>query len=426
MPIVPFLRSLREYAHDENNAYLANTNKFLWRLGDVTGRTWDLGFTAFGGPPVHFQIEHRRFVQGTRGRIPWIDERVYQELFAICQALPGPGSTKMLFCIVLIHAGILPALFAFLLWSLPGAIGMFCLSLGVRQIDEVLPAIAYAFLSGLNASTVGIVALAAVQLAEKAISDKITRVLVIFGACAGLCYTALWYFPVLIVAGGIATVIWDLWLGQCIRQVRAEIAARKHSRSRQNQPSRPEADDSIELPENNNGPDENAGSAQRRHPATSTSDNPVASLNDDNHTHTIHDVDATDMQSYAIPIPVGLAIIAGFFGQSKKPSVDTSLIYISVFHCSTCNSWGPVRPAKVARSFCKYVSRGNYYLWWRASRHSPSARVCCPAWMGIYSRFLDWFGHHTGVSRSKFQLCCVLGSACDDWHISLYSVRCVC
>jgi hypothetical protein len=81
MPIVPFLRSMREYAHDENNAYLANTNKFLWRLGDVAERTWDLGFTAFGGPPVHFQIEHRRFVQGTRGRIPWIDERVVRLLF---------------------------------------------------------------------------------------------------------------------------------------------------------------------------------------------------------------------------------------------------------------------------------------------------------------------------------------------------------
>jgi chromate transport protein ChrA len=40
----------------------------------------------------------------------------YQELFAICQALPGPGSTKMLVCIVLIHAGFLPALFVFLIW----------------------------------------------------------------------------------------------------------------------------------------------------------------------------------------------------------------------------------------------------------------------------------------------------------------------
>ena len=41
---------------------------------------------------------------------------------------------------------------------------MYALSLGVQRINEVLPGIAYAFLSGLNASTVGIVALAAVQV----------------------------------------------------------------------------------------------------------------------------------------------------------------------------------------------------------------------------------------------------------------------
>lgn len=70
----------------------------------------------------------------------------------------------MVFSITLIHAGILGALFAFLLWSLPGAIGMYALSLGVQNMPDKLPPIVYALLSGLNASTVGIVALAAVQV----------------------------------------------------------------------------------------------------------------------------------------------------------------------------------------------------------------------------------------------------------------------
>jgi hypothetical protein len=41
---------------------------------------------------------------------------------------------------------------------------MYGLSLGVQQVGETLPNIAYALLSGLNASTVGIVALASVQV----------------------------------------------------------------------------------------------------------------------------------------------------------------------------------------------------------------------------------------------------------------------
>lgn len=48
--------------------------------------------------------------------------------------------------------------------SLPGAIGMYALSLGVQHINDRLPNAVYALLSGLNASTVGIVALAAVQV----------------------------------------------------------------------------------------------------------------------------------------------------------------------------------------------------------------------------------------------------------------------
>jgi chromate transport protein ChrA len=70
----------------------------------------------------------------------------------------------MIFCISLIHAGVVPAIFAFFLWSLPGAIGMYGLSLGVQHMPERLPSIAYALLSGMNASTVGIIALAAVQV----------------------------------------------------------------------------------------------------------------------------------------------------------------------------------------------------------------------------------------------------------------------
>lgn len=112
---------------------------------------------------------------------------------------------------------------------------MYALSLGVQRIDQTLPEPVYALLSGLNASTVGIIALAAVQLAEKAIRDKISRILVIFGACAGLCYSALWYFPVLMVIGGFATAIWDGWLYQ-------QIARAKRAWKDRNRQPEPEGD----------------------------------------------------------------------------------------------------------------------------------------------------------------------------------------
>ncbi len=46
---------------------------------------------------------------------------------------------------------------------------MLAVGFGVSSIQNQLPSVVYALLSGLNAATVGLVALAAVQLAERAI-----------------------------------------------------------------------------------------------------------------------------------------------------------------------------------------------------------------------------------------------------------------
>ncbi|TFK28894.1 chromate ion transporter [Coprinopsis marcescibilis] len=211
-------------------SYQVNTSKLSERLWDVFKRTFDLGATSFGGPPVHFQIFHRRFVDGS-GKTPWIDEQTFQEVFAVCQALPGPASTKMLFSIAQIRAGLIPAIFVFLLWSLPGAMAMYGLSLGVQRISDVLPSPVYALLSGLNAATVGLIALAAVQLSRKAITDPITRLLVVFGGCGGMCYNALWYFPVLIAISGIVTVVWDSWLRGWIARLKQRRLKRKRRTS---------------------------------------------------------------------------------------------------------------------------------------------------------------------------------------------------
>lgn len=130
MGLISFFHAVRTYIRDEGNALHSNNEKLLFRIADVFARTWDLGFTAFGGPPVHFQIIHQRFVESRNGKSPWIDEQTvsdshlmseidnfkYQELFAVCQALPGPASTKMLFCIAILHAGFIPALIVFFLW----------------------------------------------------------------------------------------------------------------------------------------------------------------------------------------------------------------------------------------------------------------------------------------------------------------------
>lgn len=73
---MPFsFRSVYEYQHDASNACKPNTQHLPFRLADVFLRTCDLGFTAFGGPPVHFQILHQRFVESKSTYAAWVDEQ---------------------------------------------------------------------------------------------------------------------------------------------------------------------------------------------------------------------------------------------------------------------------------------------------------------------------------------------------------------
>ncbi|KAL2142643.1 hypothetical protein VTI28DRAFT_857 [Corynascus sepedonium] len=223
-----------------------------WNLGPRFWNTirdnWYLGFTSFGGPPVHFKIFRDKFVD----KLQWIDEQVYQELFSVCQAFSGPGSTKMHYCINLIHDGFLPAVLAFFIWSLPGALGMFGLAIGVSNIGETLPRAVYALLSGLNAATVGIIALAGVQLAQKAITDKLTRLLVFLGAAAGLLYNALWYFPLLMLIAGIIAVVYDFrWLHGPVKWLVALPRKAMGNRRRERQPEAEQGQE-LEMPQQQN------------------------------------------------------------------------------------------------------------------------------------------------------------------------------
>ena len=104
---------------------------------------------------------------------------------------------------------------------------MYALAIGISHVSNTLPLPVYALLSGLNAATVGVIAFAAVQLATKAITDPLSRLIVVFSACAGVCYNALWYFPVLMVGGGISTVVWDLWARNFVGKLKIRWRGRR-------------------------------------------------------------------------------------------------------------------------------------------------------------------------------------------------------
>lgn len=233
-------------------------------------------------------------------------------MFALAQVLPGPGSTKMLFTIVSIHAGYIPAAIVFLIWSLPSALGMYGLSLGVHQLKEVLPSPVYAFLSGLNAATVGVIALAAVQLSRKAITDKLTRALVVFGGCAGLLYNALWYFPALLVGASIVTIICDIYVPKILRRLKK----RRVPMTNIGNEELATQDEILEMPRIN-GDDQRVRSVQLRPPSRtsikptpSRSPSPLGDRTEQSTTRSPRP--STNVSTYGISVRAGVALFILF------------------------------------------------------------------------------------------------------------------
>lgn len=81
MPLNALFRGWYLHFHDSCAPYEANNEKLTHRFLDVIHRNWHLGFTSFGGPPVHFRIFYQKFVEDQRGIIPWIDEQTVRDLY---------------------------------------------------------------------------------------------------------------------------------------------------------------------------------------------------------------------------------------------------------------------------------------------------------------------------------------------------------
>ena len=75
---------------------------------------------------------------------------------------------------------------------IPGAAGMAGLAAAVRSFPDKLPPIVLALLTGLNASAVGLIALAAYQLSNGSVTDAVSRIVLVGCASFGICYHAPW------------------------------------------------------------------------------------------------------------------------------------------------------------------------------------------------------------------------------------------
>lgn len=146
-----------------------------------------LGCMSFGGPIAHLGYFHREFVI----RLNWLSEKQYSQFVALSQILPGPGSSQVGFCIGLNRAGLLGGVCAFLGFTAPSFIVMYCFAMLLA--DSSSNVLIQAIISALKLVAAIVVADAIISMFKSFCQDR-TSMLVALIACALL---ALYPHPVL-------------------------------------------------------------------------------------------------------------------------------------------------------------------------------------------------------------------------------------
>lgn len=141
-------------------------------------------------------------------KLHWISTTVFLELLALCQFLPGPTSTQLSFALGITQKGVTGGLFSGALFQYPGLILSAIVGVGAANyLKNPRPWLLGLTAGGLAPAGVALVASAAKSLTYKTCNDKVTMAINAGVVVITYYYHPGWIFPVLLVIGGIITLI---------------------------------------------------------------------------------------------------------------------------------------------------------------------------------------------------------------------------
>lgn len=148
------------------------------RLLQVAGTFLRLGCLSFGGPVAHLGYLRAELVE----RRKWLDDAEYGDLVALCQFLPGPASSQVVFGLGMQRAGLGGALVASACFTLPSALLMIGFAYGAARASEPSGG---GWLHGLKLAAVAVVAQAVWGMGKKLCIDR-ARISLCIGSAAVL------------------------------------------------------------------------------------------------------------------------------------------------------------------------------------------------------------------------------------------------
>src|SRR4051794_40988741 len=124
-----------------------------------------LGCLSFGGPIAHLGYLRAELVE----KRTWIDDAHYADLVALCQFLPGPASSQVVFALGMHRAGLLGAILASICFTIPSVILMIGFAYGIAMAGDLRGA---GWLHGLKLAAVAVVAQAVWGMGKKLCPDR--------------------------------------------------------------------------------------------------------------------------------------------------------------------------------------------------------------------------------------------------------------
>ncbi len=145
---------------------------------------------------AHVGMLHAEVVQ----RRDWLDDARFADLVALCQFLPGPASSQLVFALGFHRAGLPGALVASTCFTLPSALLMLGFAAGLARLPSGAQA---GWLHGLLLAALAVVAQAVWSLGKTLCPDVPRAGFALASAAAVLWLSSSWTLPAVVAAGGL-------------------------------------------------------------------------------------------------------------------------------------------------------------------------------------------------------------------------------
>lgn len=172
--------------------YLENEKRK--RYIEILVASTKLGLTSFGGPAAHIGYFRDEYVQKRK----WLDDKLYADLVALCQFLPGPASSQVGITIGMLRGGLLGGILSWIGFTLPSVLLLMAFAWVIMQTGSFESG----WIQGLKIVAVPVVAHALLGMGKSLTPDRPRlTVAMIAASCTLLVPTAWGQILIILLAG---------------------------------------------------------------------------------------------------------------------------------------------------------------------------------------------------------------------------------